>query len=79
MKFRTKTIAVILSLLCIALIGCSKLKARDELNKGVRSFKDAKYETAVEHFKNAVNLDPDLVGASFVPCHRLRSSVSAWR
>jgi tetratricopeptide (TPR) repeat protein len=63
MKFRTKTIAVIFSLLCITLIGCSKLKARDQLNKGVRSFKEAKYETAVEHFKNAVTLDPDLVGA----------------
>ena len=63
MKFRTKTIAVILSLLCLTLIGCSKLKARDEMNKGVRSFKDAKYETAVEHFKNAVSLDPDLLNA----------------
>ncbi|MFN8008828.1 MAG: hypothetical protein U0V70_17740, partial [Terriglobia bacterium] len=63
MKFRIRTAAVLLPLLGIVLTGCSKLKARDELNKGVRSFKDAKYETAVEHFQNAVNLDPDLLGA----------------
>ena len=63
MKFRTKIIAVVLSLLCLELIGCSKLRARDELNKGVRSFKDSKYETAVEHFRNAVTLDPGLLNA----------------
>jgi tetratricopeptide (TPR) repeat protein len=43
--------------------GCTKLKARDSLNKGVRAFRDAKYETAVEHFKSAVDLDPELLNA----------------
>ncbi len=43
--------------------GCSKLKARDQLNKGVQSYKNAKYEQAIEHFKNAVNLDPQLINA----------------
>jgi tetratricopeptide (TPR) repeat protein len=38
--------------------GCDKLKSRDELNKGVASFKNAKYSDAVEHFKTAVDLDP---------------------
>ena len=40
--------------------GCTKLKARDQLNKGVQSYKAANYEAAIEHFKNAVNLDNDL-------------------
>jgi Tfp pilus assembly protein PilF len=39
--------------------GCEKLKARDNLNKGVQAFKTAKYNAAVEHFKEAVRLDPD--------------------
>ena len=64
MKLRSKWIAGVIALLCmIALAGCTKLRARDELNKGVRSFRDAKYETAVDHFKKAVDLDPDLINA----------------
>jgi tetratricopeptide (TPR) repeat protein len=43
--------------------GCTKLKARDQLNKGVQSYKNAKYEDAIEHFKNAVALDPSLLTA----------------
>lgn len=39
--------------------GCEKLKARDHLNKGVASFKSAKYQDAVDHFKEAVKLDPN--------------------
>jgi tetratricopeptide (TPR) repeat protein len=64
MKFRSNLIVGLLALLFMStLVGCTKLRARDELNKGVRSFKDAKYETAVEHFKSAVGLDPDLLNA----------------
>jgi len=40
--------------------GCSKLKARDQLNQGVHDFKAANYEQATEHFKNAVANDPEL-------------------
>ncbi len=64
MKFATKSVTLLLVfpfLICFS--GCTKLKARDELNKGVRSFKDARYETAVEHFKSAVDLDPELLNA----------------
>lgn len=39
--------------------GCEKLKARDHLNKGVAAFKNAKYQDAVDHFKEAVKLDPN--------------------
>ena len=41
-------------------VGCNKLKARDQLNKGVQSYRGANYEQAIEHFKNAVYLDNDL-------------------
>jgi tetratricopeptide (TPR) repeat protein len=64
MKCTCKSGACALVLLSIfAFQGCTKLKARDSLNKGVRAFRDAKYETAVEHFKSAVDLDPELLNA----------------
>lgn len=43
--------------------GCDKLKARDQLNKGVKAYKDNHYEQAITHFQNAVNLDPALINA----------------
>jgi tetratricopeptide (TPR) repeat protein len=43
--------------------GCNKLRARDLLNKGVASFKNAQFDAAVEDFKHAKELDPDLVNA----------------
>ena len=49
--------------LVLAGTGCDKLKARDQLNKGVASYKNARYEQAIEHFKNAVALDPGLQNA----------------
>ena len=39
--------------------GCNKLKARDQLVKGVQAYKGARYEEAINHFQNAVNLDPE--------------------
>ena len=38
--------------------GCDKLRSRDHLNQGVNAFKNAKYPDAVEHFKQAIALDP---------------------
>ncbi|MGB8845346.1 MAG: tetratricopeptide repeat protein [Terracidiphilus sp.] len=54
---------LLLVLVVLALAGCSKLQARDQLNKGVQSYKNARYEEAIEHFKNAVSLDPALLNA----------------
>ena len=54
-------LAVLLAL--ISTVGCNKLRARDQLNKGVQAYKNAKYEDAIEHFKNAVDLDPSLTNA----------------
>ncbi|MGH9471048.1 MAG: tetratricopeptide repeat protein [Terriglobia bacterium] len=40
--------------------GCNKLKARDQLNKGTLAYRNAHYAEAVEHFQQAVSLDPHL-------------------
>ena len=40
-----------------------KLKARDQLNKGVQSYRNGQFQGAIEHFKSAVQLDPSLVNA----------------
>jgi tetratricopeptide (TPR) repeat protein len=44
-------------------VGCSKLRARDQLNKGVTAYKNAKYEEAIDHFQQSVELDPTLINA----------------
>ena len=44
-------------------VGCEKLKARDQLNKGVKAYKDNHYEQAIDHFQQAVQLDPGLINA----------------
>lgn len=38
-------------------------KARAELNLGVQAYKQAKYEAAIQHFKQAASLDPTLINA----------------
>ncbi len=53
--------AAALVLLCST--GCAKLKARDHLNKGVQAFKNSKFEQAIDHFQQAVVLDPTLINA----------------
>jgi len=58
-----------LALLCAVLLGtvvtcgCSRLRARDQLNKGVGAYRNAQFQTAIMHFKNAVALDPTLLNA----------------
>ena len=52
-----------LAVVLAGLAGCTKLKARDQLNKGVQSYKNAKYEDAIAHFQKAVALDPKLLNA----------------
>lgn len=47
----------------ITATGCDKLKARDNLNKGVQAYKNARYEEAINRFQTAVQLDPSLVNA----------------
>jgi tetratricopeptide (TPR) repeat protein len=52
-----------LLILVAGLSGCSKLKARDLLNKGVAAYKNAQYDAAIEDFKQAKDLDPGLMNA----------------
>ena len=42
---------------------CDRLRARDQLNKGVQSYKNARYEEAITHFQSSVELDPALLNA----------------
>ena len=44
-------------------VGCDKLRARDQLNKGVEAYKNNHYEQAIDHFQQAVQLDPSLINA----------------
>src|ERR1700733_2954569 len=60
-RFPVMTVAT-LSLL-VLMTGCQRLKARDQLNKGVQSYKSAKYEEAINHFQQAVDFDPSLLNA----------------
>jgi tetratricopeptide (TPR) repeat protein len=64
MKKSIQVLALIaVGLALVSAVGCSKLKARDQLNKGVQSYKNAKYEEAIDHFQKAVSLDPALLNA----------------
>lgn len=55
---RKLMVVVGVAALAVLATSCQKLKARDQLNKGVQAFKNAQYSQAVEHFKTAVELDP---------------------
>jgi len=46
------------ALLALGSVSCAQLKARDNLLKGQQAFKNAKYEVAVNYFKQAMELDP---------------------
>jgi tetratricopeptide (TPR) repeat protein len=60
--FRLLTLAATV-LALFSSVGCSKLRARDQLNKGVTAYKNAKYEEAIDHFQQSVALDPSLINA----------------
>jgi tetratricopeptide (TPR) repeat protein len=59
---RLLTLAAV-ALALFASLGCDKLRARDQLNKGVKSYKDNHYEEAIDHFQKAVQFDPSLINA----------------
>jgi len=64
MKTTSKLLVALAAGLILLLgTGCNKLKARDHLNKGVQAYKNAKYEQAIDHFQQAVSLDPSLINA----------------
>jgi tetratricopeptide (TPR) repeat protein len=57
-----KYIAVLaLGVLALLTTSCDKLRSRDHMNKGVQAYRNARWPEAVEHFKAAVQLDPQNV------------------
>ena len=54
---------VALLILVSSVSGCSKLQARDLLNKGVGAYKNGLYDQAIENFQKAKELDPGLMNA----------------
>jgi len=60
--FRLLTLAAA-ALALFSTMGCNKLRARDQLNKGVTAYKNAKYEEAIDHFQQSVAQDPSLINA----------------
>jgi Tfp pilus assembly protein PilF len=62
MKRNLAALAVV-AVVAFATTGCEKLKARDNLNRGVQAYKSAQYTQAVEMFEKAVQLDPTFATA----------------
>ena len=65
---RFKRLAPLCAVLVLAVVASAcgtlrALKARDQLNKGVAAYRNAQFQTAIEFFKNAVQLDPKLLNA----------------
>jgi tetratricopeptide (TPR) repeat protein len=53
----------VLGLALSSSVGCDRLRARDQLNKGVEAYKNTHYEQAIDHFQQALTLDPNLLNA----------------
>ena len=61
---KSKAVVVLaIAAMTVFATSCEKLKARDQLNKGVQAFKSAQYPQAVERFKTAVEYDPTFATA----------------
>ena len=60
---RLPVIAAMSVAMMFSMTGCERLKARDQLNKGVAAYKAGKYEEAIRHFQDATKYDPKLPAA----------------
>jgi len=63
---RRLSVGLLVALILFAVFGatgCNKLRARDWLNKGVQAYKNGQFDRAIEDFKEAKDLDPDLLNA----------------
>jgi len=49
----------LLAVFSLGMVSCAKLQARDNVNKGVRAFRDGKYDAAIDYFQEAIKLDPE--------------------
>jgi len=57
---RFMVLTVAMAGMMLSMSGCNRLAARDQLNKGVAAYKNARYEEAIGHFQKATQLDPNL-------------------
>jgi tetratricopeptide (TPR) repeat protein len=57
---RFSALTVVMAGMVLAVSGCKRLAARDQLNKGVEAYKSTRYEEAIGHFQKATELDPSL-------------------
>jgi tetratricopeptide (TPR) repeat protein len=66
---KIKRLAPMFGVLLLAAIstGCNKLKARNELNKGVAAFRATQFQQAIDHFRQAKDYDPTLLNARIYP------------
>ena len=55
--------ALVVALFCVPAVAQKSVSARDELNYGVQAYREARYDAAIDHFTNAIALDPQLVVA----------------
>jgi tetratricopeptide (TPR) repeat protein len=74
-RARFWALAVILIGMVLSMSGCNRLQARDNLNRGVESYKSAHYEQAIEYFRKATELDPTLPMAKTYLATALSQSV----
>lgn len=66
MERRSRAVPVFIVLAAafgLSAAGCAKLKARDDLNKGVEAYKNAQFDTAIDYFKDSAANDPTLTNA----------------
>lgn len=76
MKARTFCLIPALFVLLLGLSGCQfyqKLQARDHLNKGVQAYTAKQYKEAADHFKTAIEKDPELIDAYLYLATTLRA------
>src|SRR5579862_1268422 len=57
-RFPTLSAAMLAAVIVLTGTGCSCLKSRDHLNKGIVAYGSARYGEAIEHFKQSIALDP---------------------
>jgi tetratricopeptide (TPR) repeat protein len=62
-KPHTRFLLAVVLVALAAGAGCDKLRARDKLNKGVQAYKAGQFDLAIENFKQAKDLDPNLTNA----------------
>ncbi len=63
LNIQRATTALAALVLILSTAGCNRLRSRDNLNKGVREYKSAKYAEAVKYFQTAIELDPEFATA----------------